>query len=732
MSAIAKSFAERHFPVRENGQEPWLAMLVRTLVYVITSAVLAFPLAVPEGVVGAILGGIVGAIGGLVLGASRVRTHIAVGIALLVGVLGVAFSEFVVGSESLADGLGPSLVMRLGDLLAFFSVAASISTALRTLSYRTRSLASLEVAAIVLAFAGLVVSHRNGAIHRPYELADPLLQRGLDPSIAVLVIGALAAIVVGMLLLSERSLIRSIWHVAFIFLMLGAVLYFTHTSGLPPPPPSGDGLSLRDDQSQGGQGGQGQNNGPSGPDFQDNYDQSGAQTPVAVILLHDDYSPPSGVYYFRQDAFSQYNGRRLVSAHMDGVDDDVAPTFPSQSVNVANAPEAGQFRSTVETTVGLLADHPRPFGLEAPITLFPATNPDTSRFRRVYRVRSASLTADEFTLLGRRSGSPLWSTEVVAHYTRGPNDPRYAALASEIIETLQEQYRDDPYARALAITRWLGEHGIYSLQSRHAGADDPTADFLFGDRTGYCVHFAHATVYLLRSIGLPARVATGYLYSESSRQGGSAILLAGANSHAWPEVYVEGVGWVVVDVSPEQALDPPPGSPDEELQQLLAELLRGNRIIPDDGSEPPQPIQEVVANLRGFITSGVGILIAALLAFAYAIKAWRRLAPRVISGSDLPRVTYRAALDKLAEGGVSREEGESREAFAERVRDRFAALRKLSLFTEAKHFGGTLPRDVATQTRDAATELARDLRARVPLWRRLLGLLDPTSWMRVR
>jgi transglutaminase-like putative cysteine protease len=729
MSETLSKRIQAAFP---NAREPWLAMFTRTLVYVITAGVLAFPLAVPEGVFGAILGAVTGAILGLVLGASRVRTHVAVGLALGGGLLGLGLSEFVVGSESLADAIGPSIVMRLGDLLAFFSVAASVSTALRTLSFRTRSLASLEVAVIVLAFASLVVSHRNGAIHRPYELADPLLQRGLDPSTAILVIGALAAIVVGMLLLSERSLIRSIWHVAFIFLMLGFVLYFTHASGLPPPPPANDGLSLRDDQSQGGQGQGGQNNQPSGPDFQDNYDQSGAQTPVAVILLHDDYSPPSGVYYFRQDAFSQYNGRRLVSAHMDGVDDDVAPTFPSQSVNIESAPPAGQFRSTVETTVGLLADHPRPFGLESPITLFPATNPDTSRFRRVYRVRSASLTADEYSLLGRRAGSPLWTPEIIAHYTRGPEDPRYAALANEIVQGIREEYRDDPYARALAVTRWLGDHGIYSLQSRHAGASDPTADFLFGDRTGYCVHFAHATVYLLRSIGLPARVATGYLYAESSRQGGSAILLAGANSHAWPEVYVDGVGWVVVDVSPQQALDPPPGSPDEELQQLLAELLRGNRIIPDDGSEPPQPIQEVVANLRGFVTSGLGILVFALLALAYAIKVWRRLAPSFVSGPDLPRVTYRAALDKLLEGGVQREEGESREAFAERIRDRFGALTKLSRFTEAKTFGGALPRDLAAQTRAASEQLTRDLRARIPFWRRLLGLLDPTSWMRVR
>ena len=48
-------------------------------------------------------------------------------------------------------------------------------------------------------------------------------------------------------------------------------------------------------------------------EFRDNYDSEGRQVPLAVVLLHDDYSPPSGIYYFRQAAFSQYNGQRLVA-----------------------------------------------------------------------------------------------------------------------------------------------------------------------------------------------------------------------------------------------------------------------------------------------------------------------------------------------------------------------------------------------------------------------------------
>ena len=71
---------------------------------------------------------------------------------------------------------------------------------------------------------------------------------------------------------------------------------------------------------------------------------------------------------------------------------------------------------------------------------------------------------------------------------------------------------------------------------------DPTADFLFGDRTGYCVHFAHAAVLLWRALGIPARVGTGYRTEEDDRHGSSTILIRASDAHAWPELYLDGIG----------------------------------------------------------------------------------------------------------------------------------------------------------------------------------------------
>jgi hypothetical protein len=713
----------------EKLPEPLLATLLRMFVYTITAGVFAWPLTVPESALAAACAAGLASVVGRALAATRMRTWVIAVSSFAALVVSLWMANQLVSSVTFASMMGPALAMRLGEVVAFGLGALSVGAGVRAASARHRNASLLEATFVAVSFGALVVAHRHGAIHRPFEIADPILERGGDPSIAVLAIGTIAGIVIGLLLLSERRLWRSIFHVLFVLFLLLGVFATTQVVGLPPPPQTGDGLGLRDDNHDS------QGHGPtspSGPEFQDEYDQSGGQVPVAIVVLHDDYSPPTGIYYFRQDAYSQYNGHRMIATTIPGVDDDVAPGYPTtQTVTIAHAPTAAVFRSTVETTVGLLADHPRPFALESPVALMPITNPNPARFRRTYRARSAVLTADEWSLVDERAGDPSWNDEVRAHYTHGPPDPRYGELAHRIVDDLPEQYRSHPYTQALAITNYLGANGIYSLRSRHASAADPAADFLFGDMTGYCVHFAHATVYLLRSLGIPARVATGYMVPESSRQGGSAILISGQSSHAWPEIYLEDVGWVVVDVAPERSLDAAPPPPDEDLQQLLAELLRGETPLPTDGSEAPRPLDELARDITGPLVRGLIAIVLATIVMGYLLKLGRRIAPVFAGEATLPRLSYRAALDVLGEGGLRRQTGESREGFAMRVRDRIPSLAPLTDAHAAVAYSSRT-RPPREEVRIAARNVRRERARHVPFWRRLLGLADPFSWLWTR
>ena len=721
---------ERHGRSDRGEREPTVSIVCRVLVHMLGAAVFAAPLVRGEATLVAALGAGIGAAFAPRAARGQLRTGalLTIGAALLV--IGVLGRWLLVDTHLLVRALGPSTALRAGDAVLFGLGAAGISFALRSLSARRRSLAALEVVAVAAAFMQLVVAHRHGAINRPFELADPIIAAGGDPSLVFYVVGGLAALAVVLLLVSERSAWRAVLHVVAVALVLGLVLGLTDLLD-PPMPSAASDLGLRPEGGDSGGSGEEQER-PQGepppdrpPEFKDDYDNSQDLVPVAVVLFHEDYSPPTGTYYFRQGAFSQYNGRRLIGAS-DDLDRDLAEGFPSRTYTVDEPPLLNQNRRSVESTVALLTEHNRPFGLESPVRFAPAANPDPRRFERLYRVESAVLTSDFFSMIGAPAGAKSWGPDEWAHYTQAPTDPRYAELAQRILaEKLPEYLRTDPAAQVAAITSWLSEQGTYSLRSRHAEADDPTAHFLFGDKTGYCVHFAHAGAYLFRSVGLPARVATGYAVEESQRAGGSALLITGQTSHAWPEVHLQGFGWVVADIAPQNVLSAAPAPADQDLQRLLGELARGLEPMP---IEPEAPLPEAIREAAKWVWYVLAALLW-LLGFAFlaviGVKVWRRVAPGFAGPADLPRVAYRAELDRLSDVGLRRRRGESREHFAKRLAEAFPALVPLTRIHVGAAFGSRRRADPTPHRR----ALRAQIRAAVPLWRRALGALNPFSWL---
>ena len=714
---------------------PWA--LLRSLAYALTAAAFVWPLAEVTVAISTALGAFAASFFGAVT-ARRLRFRTL--IFPLIACVGVATtliaSRLLGASVSFALSEGPSRAAFLRDDLLFSFGAAFIAFGLRGLAFRRKIFSIVEVVLIATSFATLVAAHRNGAINRPFEIADPIIVRGGDPTSVLLLFGVAALVLIVIVLLSEKSILRSLFHLAIVALLLLLVLQTTSMLGLPTPPPPKDGLGLRGDKEPQKQGENGNGRGGKPPprsndelQFRDDYDSPQNQAPVAVVLLHNDYSPPTGEYYFRQSAFSQFNGQRLIAATRGDVDRDLAQNFPTSDTDVAEPPPDTFGRTVVDTTVALMADHPHPFALTSPLSMAPAGNPDTTRFRRVYRVKSRALVAHYEEMLGLIAGSSSWSDDVRAYYTKGPTDPRYDALAKQIISALPPHLATDPLARALAITDWLSTEGTYSLKSHHAGAEDPTADFLFGDKTGYCVHFAHAAVYLMRAVGVPSRVATGYAIDESARQGGSTILVTGDRSHAWPEIYLEGYGWVVTDVSPQRTLGPTPPPPDPDLQRLLGELARGEAPLPQDGSAPPARIDVLARNALNFV--GRASLITLIFAFAvfYGVKTWRRIAPWFTRGAHVQRALYRRELDRLAEIGWVRNEGESREAFAARVAAAIPSFVPLTYAHLGARFGGG---DGEVIARETVTRIRAERAKVAPLWRRALGVVEPWSWLRAR
>lgn len=74
--------------------------------------------------------------------------------------------------------------------------------------------------------------------------------------------------------------------------------------------------------------------------------------------------------------------------------------------------------------------------------------------------------------------------------------------------------------------------------------------FLFERKTGYCTHFASSAVMILRTLGIPARLAQGYMISGYRVNANKKTSVRDSNAHAWVELYIDDDGWVPVDFTP--------------------------------------------------------------------------------------------------------------------------------------------------------------------------------------
>ena len=92
---------------------------------------------------------------------------------------------------------------------------------------------------------------------------------------------------------------------------------------------------------------------------------------------------------------------------------------------------------------------------------------------------------------------------------------------------------------------------------------DPLADFLFTRRRGYCEYFASSMAVMLRSIGIPARLATGFQSGIYNTLTGFWVVRA-SDAHAWVEAWMPGRGWTT--------FDPTPADPNAHTFGLMSKL----------------------------------------------------------------------------------------------------------------------------------------------------------------
>lgn len=155
------------------------------------------------------------------------------------------------------------------------------------------------------------------------------------------------------------------------------------------------------------------------------------------------------------------------------------------------------------------------------------------------------------------------------YYKSGYKDyPAYQGDdASAYMDFVYSNYMDVPDHTREVLLKLAEEHGLYadsptliedvadyiqnaasySLSFPHIPEDqDIVVYFLTVSRVGICQHFASAATLMYRCLGVPARYTIGFTEYGTANSWTSVMSNRG---HAWVEVYLDGTGWVPVEVT---------------------------------------------------------------------------------------------------------------------------------------------------------------------------------------
>lgn len=139
--------------------------------------------------------------------------------------------------------------------------------------------------------------------------------------------------------------------------------------------------------------------------------------------------------------------------------------------------------------------------------------------------------------------------------------------------------------------------------------------FLTESRKGYDVHYATAATLMFRYYGIPARYVEGYLITPDDIQNAKpdeAIDIPAGNGHAWTEIYIDGLGWVPIEVTPKyrEIMKQPDLTRGLEAGTTQAKQTpqKQNQSAPEEEKTLPQLLRETMIDL-------LKVLLLLMLAF---------------------------------------------------------------------------------------------------------------------
>ena len=227
---------------------------------------------------------------------------------------------------------------------------------------------------------------------------------------------------------------------------------------------------------------------------------------------------------------------QTLSARNEVINFAVTPTEPKMTYEISHQVNRGG--PTLAITVPNLLSIKQPTLRE--------TSPDTFRLppntirAEEYRYEVTSAPLDFKNILEIIPG-----TLISPEYLELPSNPELRGK----IKTLAARFGAPTRESLLSLRQYLNENCRYSLDPAMPAIAEPVESFLFETKTGYCTHFATATVLLARAMGVPARIAFGWSGGRYFSDPNLFVFRA-REAHAWAEIYLKDRGWVIFETTP--------------------------------------------------------------------------------------------------------------------------------------------------------------------------------------
>lgn len=331
----------------------------------------------------------------------------------------------------------------------------------------------------------------------------------------------------------------------------------------------------------------------------------------------------------------------------------------------------------------------------------------------VLTTSTSALTAESLRELG------TGSLEDEASFVDVPATPHRDDIARRAREVTADA--TNPYDQALMLQSYLRSAPFeYVTDVPPAVTGDAVWDFLESGR-GYCVQFATAMTIMARSLGIPARMAVGFLPGTSVPGSPRVYEVRADRAHTWPELHFAGVGWVRFEPTPAVQSGLPPAyadpfavtgeapAPDDEIPQATATPS----AVPTTGPTSPTGAPTASSSRGSWWPLALVVLAGAGAVAGAVVLRRRRRAPEPLD----PESAWALLRGRLARFGVTWQDSLTPRRAAESIERQLVrrrgepldaasadALTLLATSLETRRYA---PRPVVVEPHELETAVAR-------------------------